>query len=94
MQYQCANEVFPLKTEASLPASLTRWADALRDRGLADLAALIVGGLQVWGFVGGQLLWMAAPLVGESTVAPLAQTLEDPQALDDLQAYISKGAAR
>ena len=42
-----------MESEASLPAPLVRWVDTLRDRGLADLADLLVRLLQVWGFVGG-----------------------------------------
>ena len=90
MQYHCAEQDWPVESEASLPAPLVRWVDTLRDRGLADLADLLVGLLQVWGFVGGHVLWMVAPLLGSSTVASIAQALEDPQALDALAARTAK----
>jgi hypothetical protein len=46
----------------------------------------------MWGFVGGQLLWMAAPLLGGQTIDPVARALEDPQALEALKTRITKGA--
>ena len=81
-----------MECEASLPAPLIQWVDALRERKLDDLAHLFIGVLQVWGYAGGQLLWMLAPLLGDSTVTPLAQALEDPEALEALHARIAEGA--
>jgi hypothetical protein len=80
-----------VERDACLPVILTRWADVLRDRGLGDLAGLFVQMLQVWGFVGGQILWMLVPFVGETTLAPLARTLEDPDALEALRGYLVDG---
>ena len=81
-----------MEREASLAAPLVLWVDALRARKLDDLAHLFIRVLQVWGYVGGQLLWMLAPFLGEATVTPLAQALEDPEALEALHARIAKGA--
>jgi len=72
-------------------AVLKRWADILRERGLEDLGVLAIKGLQVWGFVGGQILWMLAPLLGKATLAPLAEALENPETLESLQAYLIEG---
>jgi hypothetical protein len=68
-----------------------RWADHLRARGLGDVAGAAVDVLRVWGFVGGQILWMAMPLIGEATLAPVAETLENPEALAVLRTYLIEG---
>ena len=81
-----------MERTASLPAPLTRWVDALRERKLDDLAHLSIRVLQVWGYAGGQLLWMLAPFLGEAAVTPLARALEDPEALEILHARIAEGA--
>jgi len=81
-----------VEREASLPAPLTQWVDALRARKLDDLAHLFIRVLQVWGYAGGQLLWMLAPFLGDATVTPLAQALEDPEALEALHTRIAEGA--
>ncbi|MFP4396326.1 MAG: hypothetical protein ACLFTI_13800 [Anaerolineales bacterium] len=79
-----------MKTSQHLTTSpqLTRWADQLEARGLTPIAIPLLDLLQVWGFIGGQLLWMLAPLFGQSTLAPLAETLEEPEALGALQAQL------
>jgi len=82
-----------VEREASLPAPLEQWVDALRLRKLDDVAHLFVNLLQIWGFAGSQLLWMLAPFVGDATVTPLAETLEDPHALEALHARITEGAS-
>ncbi len=82
-----------MESEASLPTPVIQWADTLRERGLTDLASLFVRVLQIWGYVGGQVLWMTAPLLGERAIAPIAQMLEDPEALDALQARIDRGTS-
>lgn len=82
-----------MERKASLPAPLIQWVDALRERELDDLAHLSIRVLQIWGYAGSQLLWMLAPVLGSTNVTPLAQALEDPEALDALHAYIAKGAA-
>jgi len=81
-----------VEREASLPAPLERWVDALHARKLDDLAHLFVNFLQIWGYAGSQLLWMLAPFVGDTTVTPLAEALEDPQTLNALHARITEGA--
>ena len=81
-----------MEPDANLPATLTRLADHLRARGLGDIASSAVDVLQVWGFVGSQILWMAMPLIDEVTFAPVAAALEDPEALAALRAYLVEGA--
>ena len=81
-----------MEREAPLPAPLTQWVDALRARKLDDLAHLFIRVLHVWGYAGGQLLWMLAPFLGNATVTPLAQALEDPEAWEALHARITEGA--
>ncbi|MGC9347040.1 MAG: hypothetical protein ACP5JG_02785 [Anaerolineae bacterium] len=80
-----------MEHQATLPSSLIQWADMLRERELVGLGLLILGTLDVWGFVGGQVLWMLAPILGEASLAPLARTLEDPEALEKLRAYLVEG---
>ena len=67
------------------------WATAIQERGLADLAIPILDVLQIWGFVGGQILWMLAPFVGEKALAPFAEALEEPETLRQLQRYLREG---
>jgi hypothetical protein len=74
-------------------AKVKLWAVALRERGLADLAVPLLDVLQVWGFVGGQFLWMLAPFLGEEAVAPFAEALEQPETLRRLQQYLIEGEA-
>jgi len=81
-----------VEREASLPTPLLQWVDALRARKLDDLAHIVIRVLQVWGYAGGQLLWMLAPFLGDATVTPLAQALEDPEVLEALHARIAEGA--
>ncbi len=76
-----------MDNDVRVPTILIRWVDGLRDRELHALALLLVKGLHVWGFIGGQLLWMIAPFLGEPSVAPLAEALESPEALRRLEAY-------
>jgi hypothetical protein len=72
------------------PERIARWAAAIRERGLADVAIPFLDVLQVWGFLGGQMLWMLAPLFGES-LAPFAEALEQPETLRQLEDYIRAG---
>ncbi|MGC9522266.1 MAG: hypothetical protein ACP5HG_10370 [Anaerolineae bacterium] len=77
-----------MDNDVHVPTTLIRWVDGLRDRELHGLALLLVKGLQVWGFVGGQVLWMLAPFLGEPSVAPLAEALESPEALRRLESRL------
>lgn len=67
------------------PTQIERWAAAIQERGLADVAIPLLDVLQIWGFVGGQVLWMLAPFVGKQTLAPFAAALEEPETLRRLQ---------
>ncbi|HOU14711.1 MAG TPA: hypothetical protein PKZ84_16520 [Anaerolineae bacterium] len=67
------------------PTQIERWAAAIQERGLADVAIPLLDVLQIWGFVGGQVLWMLAPFVGKQTLAPFAEALEEPETLRRLQ---------
>ena len=89
---ECAVEDRTVKSEVVLPESLIRWVEAFQEYGGADLANLVVRLLQMWGFVGGQILWMASPLLGVQRIGLIAQALEDPQALEALKTRITKGA--
>ena len=66
------------------PEQIARWAAAIRERGLADVALPVLNVLQVWGFVGGQMLWMLAPFFGES-LTTFAEALEQPETLRQLE---------
>ena len=67
------------------------WCEKLRDRGLEDLALWMLDVLQVWGFVGGQLLWMVSPFFDEASLAPLARTLEQPERLESIRNCLLEG---
>lgn len=67
---------------------LEKWARALQQRGLANVAVLALDLLQVWGFVGGQLLWMLEPFWRNDALATLAEMLEQPETLRNLQEYL------
>lgn len=69
---------------------IARWATVIRERGLVDVALPVLDVLQVWGFVGGQLLWMLAPFFGER-LAPFAEALEQPETLRYLQDNLRAG---
>jgi hypothetical protein len=72
---------------------IAQWAAAIRERGLADVALPFLNVLQVWGFMGGQMLWMLAPFFGES-LAPFAEALEQPETLRQLEDYLRAGEVR
>lgn len=69
---------------------VARWATTIREHGLADVALPFLNVLQVWGFVGGQILWMLAPFFGES-LAPFAEALEQPETLRQLEDHLRAG---
>ena len=69
---------------------IARWATAIRERGLADVALPFLNVLQVWGFAGGQMLWMLAPFFGEG-LAPFAEALEQPETLRQLEDFLRAG---
>lgn len=69
---------------------IAQWATTIRERGLADVALPFLNVLQVWGFVGGQMLWMLAPFFGES-LAPFAEALEQPETLRQLEDHLRAG---
>lgn len=74
-----------------LPTTLLRWVDRLRERGLGAWALLMVNALEIWGFVGGQVLWMLAPFFDEASLADIAEALESPEAMHRLRAYVVEG---
>ena len=64
----------------TLPSSLQQWAESLQRRGLGEVALWMLDLLRVWGFVGGQLLWMLSPFVDDDRSLRLwAQVLEQPE---------------
>jgi hypothetical protein len=69
---------------------VVRWATTIRERGLTDVALPFLDVLQVWGFVGGQMLWMLAPFFGKS-LAPFAEALEQPEMLRQLEDNLRAG---
>jgi len=72
------------------PEQIAQWANAIRERGLADVALPFLNVLQMWGFVGGQMLWMLAPFFGES-LASFAEALEQPETLRQLENNLRAG---
>lgn len=81
-----------LEAERLNASQIQHWADVLRQNGLSDLAIPALDLLKVWGYVGGQVLWLLAPLLGKQ-LAPLAEALEDPETLTQLQHYLTEGEA-
>lgn len=80
--------------EPSLSSTQVKsWAETIKARELTEIAVPLVAFLQVWGFVGGQLLWMLAPFVGEHTIAPYALALEQPDTLHQLHHYLVEEGA-
>lgn len=73
------------------PSFMMAGFEKLKRRGLENLALWLVDLLQVWGFVGGQLLWMVSPFFGEASLAPLARTLEQPERLEGVRDYLLEG---
>lgn len=74
-----------------LDAKILQLADTIKEQGLASLVIPLLDVLQVWGFVGSQLLWMAAPLIGGTSTTMLAEIMEEPGALQRLQQYLLEG---
>ena len=83
-----------LEVEYPSESQIQHWAKVLRDRGLADMAVPILDLLKVWGYVGGQALWLLAPFLGERRLAPWAEVLEHPETLSQLQHYLTEGEAQ
>jgi len=73
---------------------LEHWATLLRDNGLSEIALPFIDLLPIWGFVGGQVLWMLTPFWGEARLAPLALALEQPETAHQLRRYLLEGATR
>lgn len=63
---------------------LQQWAAALHQRGLTGFAIPLLDLLKLWGFVGGQLLWMLSPFLGNDATT-VATALEQPETLQRLQ---------
>ncbi len=68
-----------------LPIELERWAQSVRQRGLADAIIPFVAALEAWGFVGSQFLWMLAPFWRGGKLATLAEALEQPETWRNLR---------
>lgn len=66
-------------------------AMTIRERGLVDLVLPLLDVLQVWGFVGGQVLWMVTPFFGERTLAPIAEAIEQPEMIQQFRQYLFEG---
>ncbi len=73
------------------PIDWAHWATTLRHCGLADLAIPFLDLLQVWGFVGSQMLWMLTPFWDTPALPALAETLEQPEILRDFQRRLLEG---
>ena len=69
---------------------LEHWVEFLQVHNLVNLSSILLKYANVWGFVGGQILWMLTPFFGESKLKRLAEVLEDPQALQELHDYLAR----
>lgn len=78
--------------DAGLPLGLVRWVDDLQEGPLGELVVLLVKGLQIWGFVISQALWMVTPFVAGNKLAEIASALEDEESMEALYAHIVDGA--
>ncbi|MBN2002720.1 MAG: hypothetical protein JXA21_05130 [Anaerolineae bacterium] len=72
--------------------NLKKWATTLRERNLIGPALLVLSVLDVWGYVGAQLVWMLSPFVQTDACAELAEVLEDPEALRQFRQYLGEGS--
>lgn len=77
----------PGAVEQTSEVPLQQWAAALHQRGLTGLAIPLLDLLKLWGFVGGQLLWMLSPFLG-SDATTVATALEQPETLQRLQDHL------
>ncbi len=77
-----------MRSDKPSQTALRRVARSLRERDLADIALPLLDILRLWGFVGGQLLWMLAPFLGGERLSLAAQVLEEPDMLQQLQLYL------
>jgi hypothetical protein len=98
LQHQIANE-FPcfwsyilkgvcVEQKHLSSTKLEHWAEFLQAHNLVDLTTVLLDSAGVWGFVGGQIMWMLTPFFGESKLGQLAELLEDPEALQELRDYL------
>lgn len=78
----------PGAIEQPAEMQLQRWAAALHQRGLTGLAIPLLDLLKLWGFVGGQLLWMLSPFLGNDATT-VATALEQPETLQRLQDHLT-----
>ncbi|MBN1260069.1 MAG: hypothetical protein JXB35_05260 [Anaerolineae bacterium] len=83
-----------MKDTPLLDSHAQQWAEALERNGLASFAIPLLDVLQVWGFVGAQLLWMIQPLLDDSAIEDLAMLLERPETLRLLQKRLIEGETR
>ena len=76
--------------QAISATDIQRWAVQVRASGWVDLAIPLLDVLQVWGFVGAQVMWMMTPLLG-TKLARFAEALEQPETLQHLQQCLMDG---
>lgn len=76
-----------------LDAEIERWAALLHRYGLAEFAVFWFDVLQLWGFLGAQMLWMFSYFSSSSTLTTLATALEAPEVWQALQQRLIKGGA-
>jgi hypothetical protein len=77
--------------DACLPSALVRWVDGLQDGPLGEWTLLLVKGLQMWGFVISQALWMAMPFLGSGELADIAHALENEETMEALFVHLTDG---
>lgn len=80
-----------MNQEKPLDKEVLQWARTLRQQGLGDFFIPILDILQVWGFLGSQLLWMFAPFFNNHSLTLIAEALEQPETLQLLQQYLMEG---
>lgn len=73
-------------------ANLKKLAHTLRERNLTGPALVALSVLDIWGFVGAQLVWMLMPLIQTDACAEFAEVLEDPEALRQFRQYLVEGS--
>lgn len=67
---------------------LEQWSAFLKSRNLLGFASVLLSFATIWGYVGGQVLWMLTPFVGESRLKDVAEMMENPEALKELRDYL------
>jgi hypothetical protein len=73
------------------------WVDKAKKHGFGNILSLVLDGLKPLGPLGAQLLWILQPASGlfgwRKAIGELAETLEEPDGIDQLQQRLHEETA-